>query len=245
MKQMKKKIIELVTVTKSYSMGKINVFALDNVSLTIREGEFVAITGPSGSGKSTLMNIVGVLDLPTEGKVFLKEKDVSHMSESDLAVIRGQSIGFIFQQFNLFPTFSALENIKIPMELQETEEDEIKKRATSLLEKVGLGDRIHHKPSELSGGQQQRVAIARSLANNPDVILADEPTGNLDSKTGQYIMGMLTELNKEGKTIIMVTHDLHLAEYANRIIKIKDGKIEKDYVKNKLVHNKKNKERKK
>ncbi len=228
---MKKKIIELVNVKKIYSMGKVDVSALDDVSLVIHEGEFVAITGPSGSGKSTMMNIVGVLDLPTEGKVFLKEKDVSHMSESDLAVVRGQSIGFIFQQFNLFPTFSALENIKIPMELQEEDDSEIEERATNLLKKVGLGDRLHHKPSELSGGQQQRVAIARSLANNPHVILADEPTGNLDSKTGQYIMGMLTELNKEGKTIIMVTHDLQLAEYANRIIKIKDGKIEKDYQK--------------
>ena len=210
-------------------MGEIEVNALHDVSLDIREGEFVAITGPSGSGKSTMMNIVGALDIPTKGEVLLRGKNIAEMSESDLAALRGKSIGFIFQQFNLFQTSTALENIKLPMELQELDDAQIDKRAREILHKVNLGDRMYHKPSELSGGQQQRVAIARALSNNPQVILADEPTGNLDSKTGQYIMDMLTQLNREGKTIVMVTHDLNLAKYAKRVILIKDGTIEKDY----------------
>jgi len=229
---MKPIVISLKNVWKVYQMGEVEVTALENISLDIHEGEFVAITGPSGSGKSTMMNIVGALDIPSKGAVFLKGKNIAEMSESDLAVLRGRSIGFIFQKFNLFPTFTALDNIKIPMELQEMDESKIEKRAKELLGKVNLDDRMHHKPAELSGGQQQRVAIARSLANDPDVVLADEPTGNLDSKTGQYIMEMLTNLNKEGKTIIMVTHDLNLAKYAQRIVQIKDGKIEKDHRQN-------------
>ncbi len=226
---MKNKIIEIKNVWKTYTMGEVEVTALENVSLDIHEGEFVAITGPSGSGKSTMMNIVGALDIPSKGAVYLKGKNIAEMSESDLAVLRGKSIGFIFQKFNLFSTFSALENIKIPLELQEVDDTKVEIRAKELLHKVGLGDRMHHKPSELSGGQQQRVAIARALANNPDVILADEPTGNLDSKTGKYIIEMLTSLNKEGKTIIMVTHDVELAHHARRIVQIKDGMIEKDH----------------
>ncbi len=226
---MKTSVIQLKNVWKTYIMGEVEVNALQNISVNIQEGEFVAITGPSGSGKSTMMNIVGALDIPSKGEVLLRGKNVSEMSESDLAVLRGKSIGFIFQQFNLFPTFTALENVKLPMELQELEESFIDKRAKEILEKVNLTERMHHKPSELSGGQQQRVAIARSLSNDPQVILADEPTGNLDSKTGQYIMEMLTKLNREGKTIIMVTHDLNLAKYAKRVLFIKDGAIEKDY----------------
>ncbi|MFA6462112.1 MAG: ABC transporter ATP-binding protein [Candidatus Woesearchaeota archaeon] len=226
---MKDIIIQIKKVWKVYKMGEIEVNALHDVSLDIREGEFVAITGPSGSGKSTMMNIVGALDIPTKGEVLLRGKNIAEMSESDLAALRGKSIGFIFQQFNLFQTSTALENIKLPMELQELDDAQIDKRAREILHKVNLGDRMYHKPSELSGGQQQRVAIARALSNNPQVILADEPTGNLDSKTGQYIMDMLTQLNREGKTIVMVTHDLNLAKYAKRVILIKDGTIEKDY----------------
>ena len=228
---MKNKIIEIKKVSKIYTMGKVEVTALKDVSLDIYEGEFVAITGASGSGKSTLMNLVGALDIPTSGSVYLKGRNIAEMNESDLAVLRGKSIGFIFQQFNLFSTFTAFENIKVPMELLELDDAHIAHRSTELLHKVGLGDRMHHKPLELSGGQQQRVAIARSLANDPDVILADEPTGNLDSKTGQYVIEMLSTLNKEGKTIIMVTHDSNLARHAQRIVQIKDGKIEKDSVK--------------
>ncbi len=233
---MSNKIIQLKKIWKVYKMGKQEVVALQEVSLDIFEGEFIAITGPSGSGKSTMMNMVGALDIPTRGSIYLKGKNVAEMSESDLAVLRGQSVGFIFQQFNLFPTFSALENIKIPMELQDKNDIDAQKRSIELLKKVNLGDRMHHKPSELSGGQQQRVAIARALSNDPDVILADEPTGNLDSKTGQYIMQMLTTLHKEGKTIIVVTHDLSLAKYAQRIVKIKDGQIEKSYTHRGDIH---------
>jgi len=226
---MKSKIIQLKDVSKVYLMGKVEVPALRGVSLEISEGEFVAITGASGSGKSTLMNLVGALDIPTEGEVFLKGRNIADMSESDLAVLRGRSIGFIFQHFNLFTTFTALENIEIPMQLQDIDDAQAERRAKEVLAKVGLSDRIHHRPAELSGGQQQRVAIARALANDPDVVLADEPTGNLDSKSGMDIMKTLTAMHRGGKTIIMVTHDLNLARYAQRIVQIKDGKIEKDY----------------
>jgi len=186
----------------------------------------VAITGSSGSGKSTCMNLVGCLDVPSKGKIFLEDKDISSLSRSNLAEIRGKKIGFIFQQFNLFPTLNALENVMLPAEFQDENGNDIKKRAKELLEMVGLGDRIHHRPTELSGGQAQRVAIARALANDPEIILADEPTGNLDSKTGEYIMNFLSKLNKEeGKTVIMVTHDLGLIKFAKRVIKLKDGQI--------------------
>ena len=220
-------IIELKEVWKTYQIGKIKVDALRGTSLKIEKGEFVAITGPSGSGKSTIMHIVGCLDKPSKGNVYLDEKNISFMTESYLAEIRGQKIGFIFQSFNLIPTLTALENVMLPMEFQDDLVHNPEERAKELLDSVGLKDRIYHKPTELSGGQNQRVAIARALANNPDVILADEPTGNLDSKTGKYIISFLCKLNnKEGKTIIMVTHDNDLVKYAKRIIRLKDGKIQ-------------------
>ena len=219
-------IIRLENVWKTYKMGEVEVNALRGVSLEINQGEFVSITGSSGSGKSTMMNLVGCLDLPSKGLIFLEDKDISKLSESDLAQIRGQKIGFIFQQFHLIPTLSALENVTLPLEFQDINSDAARKKATEILDLVGLGDRIYHLPSQLSGGEQQRVAIARSLANNPDVILADEPTGNLDSVAGANVMDVLQSLwKKEGKTIIMVTHDLKLAGYAKRVIRLKDGQI--------------------
>lgn len=222
---MKNVIIRLEDVWKVYKMGEVEVNALQGLSLDVREGEFVAIQGPSGSGKSTAMNMVGCLDIPTKGNIFLENKNISKMSESRLAQIRGKKIGFIFQVFNLINTLTALENVMLPMVFQGVGYEKRLSRAKSLLEMVDLGDRVNHKPNELSGGQQQRVAIARSLANNPDIILADEPTGNLDSKTGKNVMHFLQKLHKtEGKTIVMVTHDKGLAKKAQRIIKIKDGK---------------------
>jgi putative ABC transport system ATP-binding protein len=221
-------VIQLEDVWKRYDMGKAGgLTVLQEVDLEINKGEFVAITGPSGSGKSTIMHLVGALDTPSWGGVYLKKKNIKNMNETSLAVLRGKTIGFIFQQFNLLPTFSALENVMIPMELVNMPEKEARARAEYLLKLIGLEDRMHHKPTELSGGQQQRVAIARSLANDPEVILADEPTGNLDSKTGKFVMDFLSKLNKEGKTIILVTHDLGLVEYASKIVYIKDGMIEK------------------
>ncbi|MBI2138187.1 ABC transporter ATP-binding protein [Candidatus Woesearchaeota archaeon] len=219
-------IIHLDKVWKTYLMGEVKVHALRGVSLTISRGDFVAITGSSGSGKSTMMNLVGCLDLPTQGAIFLDHKDISRLDESDLAQIRGRKIGFIFQQFHLIPTLTALENVMLPLEFQDIELSEARKMASSILEKVGLGDRMHHLPGQLSGGQQQRVAIARSLANNPEVILADEPTGNLDSVSGANVLGLLETLwKKEHKTIIMVTHDSSLAKHARRVVQLKDGRI--------------------
>ena len=221
-------IIELKNVCKYYRMGRNIVRAVDNVSLKIKEGEFVAIMGPSGSGKSTMMNLIGSLDVPTNGKIFLDGKDISTLSESDLAQIRGKKIGFIFQSFNLIHNLTAKENVMIPMMFQDHSSDEREFRATKLMELVELKDRMDHSPSELSGGQQQRVAIARSLANSPEVILADEPTGNLDTKTGSTVMDFLEDLNKKGKTIVMVTHDPDLAkEHAEIVFWLKDGKVEK------------------
>jgi putative ABC transport system ATP-binding protein len=222
-------ILELKDVWKEYDMGKAGkLTVLKNISLKINSGEFVAITGPSGSGKSTIMNIVGALDVPTEGAVYLKGKDISKMWESSLAALRGRTIGFIFQQFNLIPTLSALHNVMLPMEFIEKEPRFAEARAKELLTMLGLGDRMHHKPNELSGGQQQRVAIARALANNPEIILADEPTGNLDSKTGAFVMDFLGKLNsEEGKTIILVTHDLQLIRFAKEVVYLRDGEISK------------------
>ena len=225
---MKDAIIKLEGVSKIYHIDSVQVPALTNINLEIKQGEFLAITGPSGSGKSTMMDLVGCLDKPTKGAIYLESKNISHLSESSLAEIRGKKIGFVFQQFNLIPTLTALENVILPMEFQNTSTDKTKERAKKLLELVGLKDRINHKPTELSGGEQQRVAIARSLSNDPEVILADEPTGNLDSKTGKYIMNFLCDLHKKGKTVIMVTHDLELVKFAKRVIKLKDGKIEKE-----------------
>lgn len=224
----KKCIIKLENVWKIYQMGEVEVNALKGVSLDIYQGEFVAITGTSGSGKSTMMNLVGCLDLPSKGSIFLDTKDISKLNESSLSQIRGQKIGFIFQQFNLIPTLTALENVMLPLEFQDIPDDMSRKKATDILNLVGLGDRMGHLPSQLSGGQQQRVAIARSLSNDPDVILADEPTGNLDSKTGSEVLQLLQRLWKEeGKTIVIVTHDLKLANHAKRQVQLKDGQIVK------------------
>jgi len=219
-------ILDLKDVWKVYKMGDVEVTALSGLDLSVKRGEFVSIMGPSGSGKSTAMNMIGCLDVPSKGQILLECKDISSMSESDLAQIRGRKIGFIFQQFNLISTLTAIENITLPMIFQNIPREQRFEKAKKLLEMVDLGDRMHHKPNELSGGQQQRVAIARSLANDPEVILADEPTGNLDSKTGSTVMDFLRKLHKdEGKTIIMVTHDEDIAKNADRIEYLKDGKI--------------------
>ena len=223
---MKNTIIKLDNVWKVYKMGDVEVPALRGINIEIKEGEFVSIMGPSGSGKSTAMNMVGALDIPTKGKIFLENHNIANMAESDLAQIRGKTIGFIFQQFNLIQTLTALENVMLPMTFQNISKEKRIKRAQDLLQKVDLLERQHHKPNELSGGQQQRVAIARALANNPKVILADEPTGNLDSKTGINVMHFLQELNeKEGKTIVMVTHDKNISKNAKRTEILKDGKF--------------------
>ena len=221
-------LIELDNVKKYYEMGESIVKAVDGISIKIEKGDFVAIMGPSGSGKSTAMNLVGSLDLATQGNIFLDGNDIEHLDESQLAQIRGRKIGFIFQSFNLIPNLTAKENIMLPMLFQDTTKAEREAKAEQLLKLVDLQDREDHYPNQLSGGQQQRVAIARALANNPDVILADEPTGNLDTKTGEKVMGFLERFNKEGKTIIMVTHDSHLAqEHAKTVYWLKDGKVEK------------------
>lgn len=218
-------IIELQDVWKIYRMGNVEVPALRGLSVKISPGEFVAIMGPSGSGKSTAMNMVGCLDLPTRGSVILDGRDISKLHESDLAQIRGRRIGFVFQTFNLMPGLTAIENVTLPMIFQSIPGYEREKKARKLLEQVGLGHRLNHRPNKMSGGEQQRVAMARALSNNPEVILADEPTGNLDSKTGVEVMKMLSELHeKEGKTIVMVTHDSNIAGYAERIIHLKDGR---------------------
>ncbi len=228
------KIIELRNVWKIYKMGDSVVNALKKVSLVIKKGDFVAIMGPSGSGKSTMVNSIGCLDVPTKGEIFLAGRNIAHLSESDLAVVRGKKIGFIFQQFNLINTLTALENVMLPMVFQDTTAEERKKRAEHLLKMVDMLERKEHRPTELSGGQQQRVAIARSLANDPDVILADEPTGNLDTKTGIKVMDFLKKLNKKGKTIIMVTHDTNLSKHAHRIERLCDGELVKKTCKRRM-----------
>jgi putative ABC transport system ATP-binding protein len=221
-------IIELKNVYKYYYMGEDVVKAVDGLSIKVRRGEFIAIMGPSGSGKSTAMNLTGSLDVPTKGQIFLDGEDISELSESDLAQIRGKKIGFIFQSFNLIPNLTAKENVMIPMMFQGVDVFKREKVAESLLKLVELGDRMNHYPNELSGGQRQRVAIARSLANDPEVILADEPTGNLDTKTGNIVLEFLDKLNKKGKTIIMVTHEPELAQaHAEIVYWLKDGKLEK------------------
>jgi len=222
-------IIKLDDVWKIYRMGKVEVPAVRGLNLDIYPKEFVAIMGSSGSGKSTTMNMVGCLDVPTRGKIYLEGRDISKLHESDLAQIRGKKIGFVFQQFNLMPSLTALENVMLPMIFQNIGPYQREKRAITLLDKVGLKKRMRHKPTELSGGEQQRVAIARSMANDPDVLLADEPTGNLDTEIGHEIVDMLQDLHREeGKTIIMVTHDEDIAEHAERIINLKDGQIIKN-----------------
>jgi putative ABC transport system ATP-binding protein len=221
-------IIRLDNICKSYRMGSAVIQAVCDASLSIHKGEFVAIVGPSGSGKSTMMNMVGALDLASKGEIFLDGIDIEHVSESRLAQIRGKRIGFIFQTFNLIPTLNALENVALPMTFQNIPRWKRMQRAKELLKEVKLSHRMYHLPNELSGGERQRVAIARALANDPEVILADEPTGNLDSKTGEEILSLFMELNKSGKTIIMITHDNNLAKRAQRIIRLKDGKIVKE-----------------
>ncbi len=223
-----KPVIQLKNVWKTYFMGKISLDVLKGVNLEINKGEFVVIVGPSGSGKSTMMNQVGVLDTPSKGKIYLDGIDISTLSESELSQLRGKKVGFVFQQFNFFPTLSALENVILPTIFQNIPEEERIKRAEQLLTTFGLGDRMHHKPNELSGGQQQRVAIARALVNDPEIILADEPTGNLDSKSGTQVMAMLAKLHTEDKkTVILVTHDTNLVKYSEKTVYIKDGIIEK------------------
>jgi len=219
-------IIRLENVWKIYQKGKIPVVALKGIDLEINKGEFVAIVGPSGSGKSTMMNIIGCLDVPTRGHIYLDNKDVLLYNESELAEIRGKKIGFIFQQFNLIPTLTALENVMLPMEFQNISSYESQKKAINALALVGLKNRIDHKPSELSGGQAQRVAIARALVNDPEIILADEPTGNLDSKTGKYVIDFLYKLHKEKKkTIVIITHNPSITKSIKKIIYLKDGQI--------------------
>ena len=226
--QKQKEVIRLRNVSKHYPMGDSVVKALDHLEFKVYEGEFVAIMGPSGSGKSTAMNLVGSLDMPTHGTIYLDNNDISELSESDLAQVRGKKIGFIFQSFNLIPNLTVKENVMLPMMFQGTSVKERTEKAESLLKLVELGDRMEHYPGEISGGQMQRVAIARSLANDPEVILADEPTGNLDTKTGAIVMEFLEKLNKQGKTIIMVTHEPHLAEeYADVIYWLLDGRLDK------------------
>jgi len=223
-------VIELKNVWKTYNMGKVKVNALRGISLKVNKGEFLAVVGKSGSGKSTIMNLIGCLDIPSQGEIYLDSKNVSKLNESDLSQIRGRKIGFIFQQFNLIPTLNALENVALPGEFQNNSTSKLQKKAKELLEFVDMQDRIDHKPTQLSGGQMQRVAIARSLINDPEVILADEPTGALDSKTGLQVMSLLEKLNKEeGKSIVIVTHDSSLAKHADRVIELKDGEILKEY----------------
>jgi putative ABC transport system ATP-binding protein len=224
-------IIEIIELTKVYGMGEVQVRALNEVNLTIRKGEFVAIMGPSGSGKSTLMNILGCLDRPSSGQYFLAGEDVSDLDKTQLAIIRNRRIGFIFQSYNLLPQTSALENVILPLLYyrngKESDAEQVE-RALVALESVGLAGRVNHKPQELSGGQMQRVAIARALVNDPVLILADEPTGNLDTRSGVEIMTLMTELYQQGSTIVMVTHDDDIAAYAERIIQLQDGQIEID-----------------
>ncbi len=219
-------LIRLKDVWKVYQMGEVEVPALRGVSVDIHKGDFVAIIGASGSGKSTMMNLVGCLDIPTKGNIFLKAKDITSLPESDLSALRGKTIGFIFQQYNLLQSMTAYDNVLLPLELQDVPDKEASERAKKVLRMVGLDDFMHHRPSQMSGGQQQRVSIARSLSADPEIILADEPTGALDSITGREVIETLYNLWKdEGKTVIMVTHDLHLAQYANTHIELKDGKI--------------------
>ncbi len=219
-------IISFKDVSKTYQMGEVEVPALRGINVEIIKGDFVAIIGASGSGKSTMMNLIGCLDIPTKGKILLKSQDIAKLSESNLATLRGKTIGFVFQQYNLIQTMTAFENVILPLELQEVNDIFAKERAKKMLELVGLGDKMNYLPTQLSGGQQQRVSIARCFVANPEIILADEITGALDSVTGKEIMGILKKLwVEEGKTIIMVTHDLNLAKYAHRSIELKDGNI--------------------
>ena len=226
-----KSIIHLENIQKSYFMGNQGIPVLKGINLDIFKNEYVALMGPSGSGKSTLMNILGCLDSPTAGQYILNEKDVSKLTDNDLAEVRNKYIGFVFQQFNLLPRLSAAENVALPLVYAGIGKKERLQRAKEVLDKVGLADRSHHKPNELSGGQMQRVAIARALINNPAIILADEPTGNLDSKTSSEVMDIFSKIQASGNTVILVTHEEEIATYAKRIVRLRDGIIESDNTK--------------
>ncbi len=225
---MAKPVIEITDLKRHYQMGETIVKALNGVSLDVMRNEYIAIMGPSGSGKSTLMNTIGCLDTPTSGEYILNNNRVSDMDDSELAQVRNREIGFVFQTFNLLPRTSCLANVELPLIYAGIRSSERKERAAEVLTKVGLGDRLDHKPNELSGGQRQRVAIARALVNNPSILLADEPTGNLDSKTGDEIMILFEELHRQGNTILLVTHENDIAEHARRIVRLRDGLIESD-----------------
>lgn len=223
-----KKIIELKDIGRSYKVGTQMIHALRSVTLDIYKNEFVALMGPSGSGKSTLMNTLGCLDTPTKGEYILNGISVAKMTDNELAQVRNKEIGFVFQTFNLMPRLSALENVAVPLVYSGISKNERIKLAMQALEHVGLGERVKHKPNELSGGQKQRVAVARALVNKPSIILADEPTGNLDSKTSKEIMGLFEEIHKQGNTIILVTHEEDIAQHAHRIVRLRDGYVESD-----------------
>jgi putative ABC transport system ATP-binding protein len=227
-KNMSKKVIEITDLTRHYHMGQTLVRALDGVTFNIKENEYIAIMGPSGSGKSTLMNLIGCLDTPTSGEYILNGYHVSDLEDSELAQIRNREIGFVFQTFNLLPRTDCLSNVELPLIYSGMKSVQRKEKARQTLTKVGLGDRMDHKPNELSGGQRQRVAIARALVNDPSILLADEPTGNLDTKTGEEIMHLFEDLYRAGNTIILVTHENEIASHARRIIRLRDGKIESD-----------------
>lgn len=228
-------LIKIENIGKSYQIGSETINALVSVSLTIKKGEFVALMGPSGSGKSTLMNILGCLDTPSKGLYILNGIDVSNMTDNDLAEVRNKEIGFVFQTFNLLPRSTALENVALPLIYAGFSKAERDKRAMDVLTGVGLADRVKHRPNELSGGQRQRVAMARALVNHPSIILADEPTGNLDTKTSVEIMALLEEIHKKGNTIILVTHEEDIARHAHRIVRLRDGIIENDYANSEIV----------
>ena len=227
---MQEALITIKDIGRKYVIGSEVIHALKSVTLEIKKGEFVALMGPSGSGKSTLMNILGCLDTPSKGDYILNGINVSQMTDNDLAEVRNKEIGFVFQTFNLLPRSSSLDNVALPLIYAGAGKKERDERATKALENVGLGNRITHKPNELSGGQRQRVAVARALINNPSIILADEPTGNLDTKTSIEIMGLIEEIHSKGNTIILVTHEEDIAQHAHRIVRMRDGLIEKDYL---------------
>jgi len=227
---MSEDVIITQNISKTYGRPPLQVYALRETNLTIQKGDYIAIIGPSGSGKSTLMNLLGCLDKPSSGKIFIDGKDVSLLNENELARIRREKIGFIFQKYNLIPTLNALENIELSMGFAGVESQQRTSKAKKLLEMVELSKRMTHKPSEMSGGEQQRVAIARALANDPSIILADEPTGNVDTKSGDNIMNILEEVNRRGETIIIVTHNLAIAQRAKRVLRIQDGVVKEEYV---------------
>lgn len=225
-------LIEFNSISKVYEIGSVKVNALNDVSFEIKENEYLAIMGPSGSGKSTMMNILGCLDTPSSGSYNFSDQEVGKMNDDQLAEIRNRQIGFVFQTFNLLPRATSLHNVELPLIYNGTPAGKRRQQAMGALERVGLGDRVHHRPNELSGGQRQRVAIARALVNNPKIILADEPTGNLDTRTGDEIMEIFETLHDQGNTIILVTHEEYIAEHTNRIVRLRDGKIERDESKN-------------